>query len=155
MAKLLNNEQFFTTEIVRLNLNDLKTIGNGGTKLIGTIPVGGALELVGVAASVTFAGSTALTVSVGTTLSNPVEHLLNTFVGALSQNFPIYNTGSVFLQASGSTTILGGMRPVAASNVAQPVYIKLSDATIANTTAGEIVVVIRYVDFGKFQQFLV
>ena len=155
MAKLLNNEQFFTTEIVRLNFNDLKTIGNGGTKIIGTIPAGGALELVGVSPSVVFAGSTALQVSIGTTLANPIEHILSAPVGSNVQNFPVYNTGNAFFMSASTTTIVGGMRPVAVTNVAQPVYIKLSDATIANTTAGELVVVIRYVDFGKFQQFLV
>ena len=57
MAKLTNNERSPYTDTITLNAADLIAIGNGGTKIIGSIPAGGAVELVAVINTVDIVGS--------------------------------------------------------------------------------------------------
>ena len=65
MPKLANNEMGGFTDAVRLTFADLKAIGNGGTKVIGTIPAGGAVEIVGALTTVPVVGTTSLSIGVG------------------------------------------------------------------------------------------
>jgi len=147
MAKVTVNELGSFTDYVRLDYNDLIAIGNGGTRIIATIPAHGAVELVGVAKTVAVAGTTTLVLDVGTTLADPDE-----FINALdadAMTTPVFNQGDQF-QAGTVTTTTGLTQAVKASASAQDVYLKVTDAAIASITAGEFVIGLRIVDLAKF-----
>jgi len=147
MAKVTVNEGSVFTYYVRLDYNDLIAIGNGGTRIIATIPAHGAVELVGVAKTVAVTGSTSLVFDVGTTLADPDE-----FINALdadAMTVPAFNTGDQF-QAGTVTTTTGLTQAVKAGATAQDVYQKVTDAAINSITAGEFVIGLRIVDLFKF-----
>ena len=147
MAKVTVNELGSFTDYVRLDYNDLIAIGNGGTRIIATIPAHGAVELVGVAKTVAVTGSTSLVFDVGTTLADPDE-----FINALdadAMTAPAFNTGDQFT-AGTATSTTGLSQAVKAGASAQDVYLKVTDAAIASITAGEFVIGLRIVDLAKF-----
>lgn len=147
MAKVTVNEGGVFTDYVRLDYNDLKAIGNGGTLVIATIPAHGAVELCGVAKTVAVAGTTTLVFDVGTTLADPDE-----FINALdadAMTTPVFNQGDQF-QAGTVTLTTGLTQPVKASATAQDVYLKVTDAAINSITAGEFVIGLRIIDLFKF-----
>lgn len=148
--KLTNNERSPFTDVVRLSYVDLQTIGTGGTKQIGLIPAGGAVNLVGVVNSVDIVGSTSLVIDIGTTLADPDEFIDALDVDGMTVNLPTFNTGDTMVQAAGTTTILGGLKPVKPVATATPIYIKVTDAAIASITAGEIVIGMEIVDTLKY-----
>lgn len=148
--KLTNNERSPYTDIVKLTYSDLIAIGNGGTKVIGNIPAGGSVTLVTVVNSVDIAGSSSLVVDIGTTLADPDEFIDALDVDAMTVNLPTHNTGDTMVQAAGTTTIAGGIKPVKAVSVATPIYIKVTDAAVASLTAGEILIGMEIVDPLKF-----
>ncbi len=63
---------------------------------------------------------------------------------------PVANTGDLFVQSAGTTTIAGGALPVKLVASATPVYIEVNDAAIASITAGEIVIALQVVNFSQF-----
>ena len=147
MAKVAINELGAFTDVIRLDYNDLKAIGTGGTLVIATIPAHGAVELCGVAKTVAVAGTTTLVFDVGTTLADPDE-----FINALdadAMTTPVFNQGDQF-QAGTVTTTTGLVQAVKASASAQDVYLKVTDAAIASITAGEFVIGLRIIDLAKF-----
>jgi len=147
MAKVAINELGAFTDYIKLDFNDLKAIGNGGTLVIATIPAHGAVELAGVAKTVAVVGSTSLVFDVGTTLADPDE-----FINALdadAMTVPAFNTGDQF-QAGTVTTTTGLTQAVKAGATAQDVYLKVTDAAINSITAGEFVIGLRIVDLFKF-----
>lgn len=147
MAKVAINESGVFTDYVRLDYNDLKEIGNGGTRVIAQIPAHGAVELVGVAKTVAVAGTTSLVFDVGTTIADPDE-----FINALdadAMTLPVFNTGDQF-QAGTVTTATGLTQAVQRGTAVQDVYIKVTDAAIASMTAGEFVIALRIIDLAKF-----
>ncbi len=147
MAKVTINELGSFTDYVRLDYNDLIAIGNGGTRIIATIPAHGAVELVGVAKTVAVTGSTSLVFDVGTTLADPDE-----FINALdadAMTAPAFNTGDQFTLGTATNTT-GLSQAVKAGASAQDVYLKVTDAAIASITAGEFVIALRIVDLAKF-----
>jgi hypothetical protein len=146
MAKVAINELGAFTDVIRLDYNDLKAIGNGGTMILAQIPAHGAVELVGVAKTVAVAGSTSLVFDVGTTLADPDE-----FINALdadAMTTPTFNTGDQF--TAGTATTTGLSQAVKAGASAQDVYLKVTDAAIASITAGEFVIGLRIIDLAKF-----
>jgi len=147
MAKVAVNELGSFTDVVRLDYNDLKAIGNGGTMVIASIPAHGAVELVGVANTVDIAGSSTLVIDVGTTLADPDEFINALDVDAMTA--PVFNTGDQY-QAGTVTTTSGLTQAVKQSASAADVYIKVTDSAIASLTAGEIVIGLRIVDLAKF-----
>ncbi len=147
MAKVTVNEGSVFTDYVRLDYNDLIAIGNGGTRVIATIPAHGAVELVGVANTVDIAGSSSLVIDVGTTLADPDEFINALDVDAMT--VPVFNTGDQYT-AGTATSTSGLTQAVKQSASAADVYIKVTDAAIASLTAGEIVIGLRIVDLAKF-----
>ena len=151
MSKLTNNERSPYTDVIRLTATDLIAIGNGGTRQIATIPAGGAVALCAVIESVAVAGSTSLVVNIGTTLADPDEFIDALDVDAMTTGQPTFNTGDVFVQAAGNTTIAGGYLPKGAASASTPVYIKVTDAAVASITAGEILIGLEILDLAQYQ----
>lgn len=151
MAKLTNNERAPYTDVVRLTAADLIAIGNGGTRQIATIPAGGAVSLCAVIESIAITGSTSLVINVGTTLADPDEFIDALDVDAMTTGLPTFNTGDVFVQSAGTTTIAGGFLPKAAASAATPVYVKVTDAAVASITAGEVLIGLQILDLAQFQ----
>ena len=143
--KVTNNEFRGFTDFVRLSYVDLQAIGTGLTKQIGNIPIGGSVELVGVVNSIDIAGSSSLVVDVGVS-GTAGAFIASWDVDAATVGLPVYNTGTLFVQAAGNTTIAGGSLPVKAVSAATPILLKVTDAALASITAGEIVVVFRILD---------
>jgi hypothetical protein len=150
MPQLVNNERSPYTDVVKITVDDLKAIGTGGTRRIATIPAGGAVELCTVIETVAVAGSTSLVIDIGTTIADPEEFINALDVDAMTTGLPTFNTGTSFVQTAGNTTIKGGVLPVGAASAATPVYIKVTDATVASITAGEIMIGFRILDLTKF-----
>lgn len=149
MPKLTVNEAAYGfTDVVVLTYNDLITIGNGGQKVIATIPAGGGVDRCVVYESVAVAGTTSLVIDVGTTLADPDEFIDALDVDAMSA--PVANTGDLMVQAAGTTTIAGGALPVKLVQADTDVVVEVTDAAIASATAGEIVIGLRIVDLGRF-----
>jgi hypothetical protein len=150
MSKLTNNERSPYTDVIRLTATDLIAIGNGGTRQIATIPAGGAVSLCAVIEAVAIAGSTSLVVNIGTTLADPDEFIDALDVDAMTTGLPTFNTGDVFVQAAGNTTISGGYLPKGAASASTPVYIKVTDAAVASITAGEIIIGLEILDLAQY-----
>jgi hypothetical protein len=148
--KLVNNERSPYTDVVILNAADLIAIGNGGTKAIGSIPAGGAVELVAVINSVDIVGSSTLVIDVGTTIGDPDEFIDALDVDAMTVNLPTFNTGDTMLQSATTTTTLAGVKPAKAVSAATPIYIKVTDAAVASITAGQIVIGMKILDLAKY-----
>ena len=150
MPKLTNNERAPFTDVIRLTATDLIAIGNGGTRQIATIPAGGAVSLCAVIESVAIAGSTSLVINVGTTIADPDEFIDALDVDAMTTGLPTFNTGDVFVQSAGTTTIAGGYLPKGAASASTPVYIKVTDAAVASITAGEIIIGLEILDLAQY-----
>jgi len=144
--KITNNEKCPFTHVVSLDYNDLIDLGTGNTKQIATIPAGGAVELVGVCNTTDIVGTTTTVVDIGTTIGDPDEFIDALDVDAATVNLPVFNTGELMVKSAATTTFLGGALPVSATATALPIYLKLTDANIADMTAGEIVIGLRIVD---------
>jgi len=147
MAKATVNEGSVFTDYVRLDYNDLIAIGNGGTRVIAQIPAHGAVELVGVANTVDIAGSSSLVIDVGTTLADPDEFINALDVDAMT--VPVFNNGDQYTLGTATNTS-GLTQAVKQSASAADIYIKVTDASIASLTAGEIVIGLRIIDLAKF-----
>jgi hypothetical protein len=147
MAKVTVNEGSVFTDYVRLDYNDLIAIGNGGTRVIATIPAHGAVELVGVANTVDIAGSSTLVIDVGTTSGDPDEFINALDVDAMT--VPVFNTGDQYT-AGTATSTSGLTQAVKQSASAADIYIKVTDSAVASLTAGEIIIGLRIVDLAKF-----
>jgi hypothetical protein len=153
MAKLTNNERSPFTDIVRLSYNDIianTTALQAGTYQIATIPAGGALDVVMIARPEGFTATSSLTLSVGTTSGTPTELMAAGTIGGSSAIAPLANTGSVFVQTAGNTTIKGGALPVNATATAVPVYAKTSAALTSGETTGVVVIGLRIIDTAQY-----
>ena len=148
MPKLTVNEAAYGfTDVIKLTYNDLIAIGNGGQKVIATIPAGGGVDRCVVYESVAVAGTTTLVIDVGTTLADPDEFIDALDVDAMTA--PVANTGDLLTQADGTTTIAGGALPVKLVQADTDIVVEVTDASIASATAGEIVIGLRIVDLGR------
>lgn len=151
MPQLTNNERSPYTDVVKLTAADFIAIGNGGTRKIATIPAGGAVELCTVTNTIDIVGSSTLVVNVGTTIGDPDEFIDALNVSTATVGLPTANTGDLMTAASAATTTyLGGTRPVSAVSADAPVYIRVTDSSVASITAGEIVIGLRILDLTKF-----
>jgi len=147
---LANNENLVDTYAIELDAAALIAIGTGGTKIIGSIPIGGAVTLAGVTNNLDIAGSSTLVVNVGTTFADPDEFIDALDVDGATVGLTTWNTGDLMVQAAGTTTIAGGLTPVKSVSAVTPIYIKVTDASIASITAGKIVVVLQVLNPLKF-----
>jgi hypothetical protein len=140
MAKVAINELGGFTDVVRLDYNDLKAIGNGGSLVIAKLPANSAVELAAVANTVDIAGSSTLVIDVGTTSGDPDEFIDALDVDAMT--VPVFNTGDQFTS--------GYSKAVKAVTSETEVYVKVTDSAVASLTAGEIVIALRVLDLNKF-----
>jgi len=153
MAKLVNNEKSPFTDLVRLSFNDIlanTTALQAGTYQIATIPAGGCLDLVTIARPEGFTATSTLTLSIGTTSGTPTELMAAGTIGGSSAIAPLNNTGSVFVQTAGNTTIKGGSLPVNATATAVPVYAKTSAALTSGETTGVVVIGLKIIDTAQY-----
>ena len=149
MSKLTVNESVGDFNyVVKLSYQDLQAAGNGGQIVLAKKPAFAGVELVGVAETVAFAGTTTLVIDVGTTLADPDEFIDALDVDAMSA--PVPNTGDLLVQAAGTTTSAGGALPVKLVQTDTDIVIEVTDAAIASATAGVVVVGLRIVDLGRF-----
>lgn len=148
--KLTNNENGGFTDAIKLTYADLIALGTGNTKQIGVLPIGAAIELVGVVETVAFAGSTTAVIDIGTTIGDPDEFIDNLDVQGMTVGLPTYNTGDTMVKSVATTTFLGGALPVKPVSASTPIYLKLTSATIASATAGEFVIGMRILDLRRF-----
>ena len=151
MPKLTNNERSPYSDVIRITADDLKAIGNGGTRQIASIPAGGAVSLCAVTNTVDIVGSSTLVIDVGTTIADPEEFINALDVDAMTVGLPTFNTGTSFVQSAGTTTIKGGVLPVAAASASTPVYIKVTDSAVASITAGEILIGLEILDLTQYR----
>ncbi len=153
MAKVTNNERGPFTDIIRLSAQDIAANTSAlqaGTFQIATIPAGGAIDLVTIARPEGFTATSTLTLSIGTTSGTPVELMAAGTIGGSSAIAPLSNTGSVFVQTAGNTTIKGGALPVNATATAVPVYAKTSAALTSGETTGVVVIGLRIIDTAQY-----
>ena len=142
MSKLTINETSGDfTHAVKLTYKDLQAIGNGGQSVIAVKPAFGSVELVNVAEVVPFAGTATLVIDIGTTVADPDEYIDALDVDAMTA--PVSNTGDAFELTNES-------KAVDASNTEENIVIEVTDANIANATAGELVIGLRIIDPGRF-----
>ena len=154
-GKLSNNESRDFTDFFRLSYKDLKTtgflstIGAANQRIIGYIPAGGALELFSFVQITDPAGSTDLTLDVGTTSSDPDEFLDAIDVDGLTK--ASYNNGDAFIGTdSGSATTSNVIKCFTNnSNAAIPIYMEFN-GTHSTLTAGEWVLAWRILDPNRF-----
>jgi hypothetical protein len=149
MPQLVNNERSPYTDVVKITADDLKAIGNGGTRRIATIPAGGAVELVTVTNTVDIVGSSSLVIDVGTSISDPDEFINALDVDGMTVGLPTVNTGDQFTAGTAVSTS-GLSQAVAQASAATPIYIKVTDSAVASITAGEIMIGFRILDLTKF-----
>lgn len=149
MPKLTVNEAASGfTHIVSVEFSDLVAQGTGVSKAIAVLPAGSAIELVGIHKAIAAAGSTSVVLDVGTTSATPTEFISGLDADAMT--VPVYNTGTLFVQSAGTTTIEGGSLPVKPVSADTTVYLKVTDAALASLTAGRWVIGMRVLNLGQF-----
>lgn len=149
MPKLTVNEAAFGfTHIVSVDYVDLIAQGTGVSKAIVVLPAGSAVEYVGIHKATAAAGSTSVVLDVGTTSATPTEFISTLDADAMT--VPVYNTGTLFVQSAGTTTIKGGALPVKPVAADTTVYLKVTDAALASLTAGKWVIGMRVLNLGQF-----
>ena len=149
MPKLTVNEAASGfTHIVSVEFSDLVAQGTGVSKAIAVLPAGSAIELVGIHKATAAAGSTSVVLDVGTTSATPTEFISTLDADAMT--VPVYNTGTLFVQSAGTTTIEGGSLPVKPVSADTTVYLKVTDAALASLTAGRWVIGMRVLNLGQF-----
>lgn len=147
MAKLTVNEasQRLINYKTTLDFNDLIAIGNGGQKTLFNLPAGSGVLACIVNETVAVTGTSSLVIDVGTTGADPDEFINALDVDAMSG--PVANTGDLFVQGAGTTTIAGGALPVKLVATETPVLLEVTDSSIASATAGEITISFLVLDF--------
>jgi hypothetical protein len=145
--QLSNNELMGDfTEVITLTLADIQAAGTTATAFA-TIPAGGGVDVAMVFEAEALAGTTDITLDVGTTEGDPDEFIDALDVDGMSA--PVANTGESFVQGAGNTTIEGGSLPVGLTQTDATVYYKFGGTT-ANLTAGKVVIGLRIFDLGRF-----
>ena len=155
MAQLTNNEKSPFTDVVRLTFQDMITNSVAllaGTYKIAQIPASGGVDLVAVARPVAFTNATTINIDgIGTTSGTPTEYIAaSTSIGGTSAFTPVANTGSLFVQAAGTTTVEAGSLPVSLSATTVPIYLKLGAVPTSTEKTGELVIGFRIIDLGRF-----
>ena len=150
MAKLTNNERSPYTDVIVLNAADIVAIGNGGQKVIASIPAGGGVELCAVIKTVAITGSTSLVMDVGTTLADPDEFIDNLDVDGMTTNLATFNTGDSMYQGATTTTILAGSRPAKLVSTKTDIVVEFNDAAIADITAGQVIIGLSIIDLNQY-----
>jgi len=151
MSKLTVNEANGDfTHVLRLSTQDIIDSGTSQT-IWGSIPGGGAVDVAFAVESVALAGATDITLEVGTGTDD--DTLIASFDVDGNNGATVYNTGTDFVQSAGNTTVEAGAAPVAGSGGASATnLIYKFGGTVANLTAGEVIIGVRVFDPMRFSQ---
>lgn len=156
MAELSNNESVGDfTHVLRLSTQDIIDASTNRT-VWGQIPVGGAIDVAFAVESVAFAGASDITLEVGTGTDD--DTLIASFDIDGNDGATVYNTGTAFAKSAATTTIEAGATPtsgaassgerVGAATATNLIY--KFGGTVANLTAGEVIIGVRMFDPLRF-----
>ena len=151
MKLSVNEAAFGLNNFVKFDYLDLKTtgflstIGAANQRKIGSLPAGSIIDLVAVINTVAEAGTSDLTLDVGTTGADPDEGIDNLDLDGITK--VKFNTGDSFaVTATGAT-----VGPIGIANDttgAVDILMELN-GTVSNLTAGEWIIAWRQLDLGS------
>ena len=149
MAKLTVNEASGDfTHVLVLSAQDIVNASTNQT-IWGQIPGGGAVDVAFAVESVALVGASDITLEVGTGTDD--DTLIASVDIDASAGVAVYNTGTDFIQSAGNTTIKGGAGPRTGSGGAAATnLIYKFGGTVANLTAGEVIIGVRVFDPLRF-----
>ena len=149
MAKLTVNEANGDfTHVLVLSAQDIVNSSTNQTTW-GQIPGGGAVDVAFAVESVALVGATDITLEVGTGTDD--DTLIASFDVDANAGATVYNTGTDFVQSAGTTTVEAGAAPVAGSGAAAATnLIYKFGGTVADLTAGEVIIGVRVFDPMRF-----
>ncbi len=157
MAKLTVNEASGDfTHVIVLNAEDIKAASTNQT-VWGQIPAGGAIDVACAVESVALEGATDITLEVGTGTDD--DALIASFDVDGNNGTTVYNTGTAFKLGSAATTeIEAGATPTSGAESSGERVGTASDlnliykfgGTVANLTAGEVIIGVRIFDPLRF-----
>lgn len=151
MSKLTINESSGDfTHVLVLTAQDI--VNSGGSQTVwGQIPAGGAVDVAFAVESVALVGASDITLEVGTGTDD--DTLIDSFDIDANAGASVYNTGTDFIQADGNTTSKAGADPVAGSGGAAATNLIYNfGGTVADLTAGEVIIGVRVFDPMRFSQ---
>jgi hypothetical protein len=147
-SKLVNNESLEETFVYVADYEHIAANATSSNQVtIGKIPAGGGVMKVVVHEATALAGASDITLDVGTTAGDPDEFIDALDVDAMSA--PVANTGDLFVQAAGTTTIAGGALPIKLVQTDTDILVEWN-GTVASLTAGKVVVSVTVLNLGKF-----
>lgn len=149
MAKLTVNEANGDfTHVLVLSAQDIVNASTNQT-VWGQIPGGGAVDVAFAVESVALVGASDITLEVGTGTDD--DTLIDSFDIDANAGATVYNSGTDFVKGAATTTINGGATPVAGSGGAAATnLIYKFGGTVANLTAGEVIIGVRVFDPIRF-----
>ena len=149
MAKLTVNEASGDfTHVLVLSAQDIVNASTNQT-VWGQIPAGGAVDVAFAVESVALVGASDITLEVGTGTDD--DTLIDSFDIDANAGATVYNSGTDFIQGDGNTTVKAGAAPVAGSGGAAATnLIYKFGGTVANLTAGEVIIGVRVFDPMRF-----
>ena len=148
MAKLTVNEASGDfTHVLVLSHQDIINSGTSQT-IWGKIPGGGAVDVACAVESVALAGATDITLEVGTGTDD--DTLIASFDVDGNNGNTVYNTGTSLVQTAGNTTTEAGANPLAPTSGSDVNLIYKFGGTVANLTAGEVIIGVRVFDPLRF-----
>jgi hypothetical protein len=151
MSKLTINEANGDfTHVLVLTAQDI--VNSAGARTVwGQIPAGGAVDVAFAVESVALVGATNITLEVGTGTDD--DTLIGSFDIDANAGASVYNTGTDFIQGNGDTTVKAGASPVAGSGGAAATNLIYDfGGTVADLTAGEVIIGVRVFDPIRFSQ---
>jgi hypothetical protein len=151
MSKLTINESSGDfTHVLVLTAQDI--VNSGGSQTVwGQIPAGGAVDVAFAVESVALVGASDITLEVGTGTDD--DTLIASVDIDANAGASVYNTGTDFVQGAGTTTVEAGAAPVAGSGGAAATKLIYNfGGTVADLTAGEVIIGVRVFDPMRFSQ---
>jgi hypothetical protein len=151
MSKLTINESSGDfTHVLVLTAQDI--VNSGGSQTVwGQIPAGGAVDVAFAVESVALVGASDITLEVGTGTDD--DTLIASVDIDANAGASVYNTGTDFVQSAGTTTVEAGAAPVAGSGGAAATNLIYNfGGTVADLTAGEVIIGVRVFDPMRFSQ---
>ena len=149
MSKLTINESSGDfTHVLVLTAQDI--VNSGGSQTVwGQIPAGGAVDVAFAVESVALVGASDITLEVGTGTDD--DTLIASVDIDANAGASVYNTGTDFVQGAGTTTVEAGAAPVAGSGGAAATNLIYNfGGTVADLTAGEVIIGVRVFDPMRF-----
>jgi hypothetical protein len=149
MPKLTVNETSGDfTHVLTLSAQDIVNSSTNRT-VWGQIPGGGAVDVAFAVESVALVGASDITLEVGTGVDD--DTLIDSFDIDANAGATAYNTGTDFIQSAGNTTVKFGAAPAVGSNGGDATnLIYKFGGTVANLTAGEVIIGVRVFDPMRF-----